>query len=210
MTLRLKGENSGDVSLKAPATAGDNTITLPTSNGSANQYLKNGSTAGVLEFGTLPSSGKILQVVQAVETSVVSDSSITAGTFETVLSASITPSSSSNKVLVMYSSNASTTTANAFFTFRVARGSTAIGIGDADGSRTRSGVPNQLVSYTSQSMAFSQVILDSPSTTSATTYNLQYSGEAGVGTLVINRGATSDSANTNTGATHLILMEVAA
>ena len=54
MTLRLKGSNSGDVSLKAPATAGDNTITLPTSNGSANQYLKNGSTAGTLEFGTLP------------------------------------------------------------------------------------------------------------------------------------------------------------
>lgn len=54
MTLRLKGSNSGDVSLKAPATAGNNTITLPTSNGSANQYLKNGSTAGTLEFGTLP------------------------------------------------------------------------------------------------------------------------------------------------------------
>jgi hypothetical protein len=54
MTLRLKGSNSGDVSIAAPATAGDNTITLPTSNGSANQYLKNGSTAGTLEFGTLP------------------------------------------------------------------------------------------------------------------------------------------------------------
>ena len=53
MTLRLKGSNSGDVSLKAPATAGSNTITLPTSNGSANQYLKNGSTAGTLEFGAL-------------------------------------------------------------------------------------------------------------------------------------------------------------
>ena len=53
MTLRLKGSNSGDVSIAAPATAGNNTITLPTSNGSANQVLKNGSTAGTLEFGAI-------------------------------------------------------------------------------------------------------------------------------------------------------------
>ena len=53
MTLRLKGSNSGDVSLKAPATAGDNTITLPTSNGSAEQFLKNSGTAGELEFSNM-------------------------------------------------------------------------------------------------------------------------------------------------------------
>lgn len=54
MTLRLNGSNSGFTEVKAPATAGSNTITLPTSNGSANQYLRNGSTAGTLEFGALP------------------------------------------------------------------------------------------------------------------------------------------------------------
>ena len=58
MTLRLNGSNSGFTEVKAPATAGSNTITLPTSNGSANQYLKNGSTAGTLEFGTLPTRVK--------------------------------------------------------------------------------------------------------------------------------------------------------
>ena len=62
MTLRLKGSNSGDVSLKAPATAGDNTITLPTSNGSAEQFLKNSGTAGELEFSSMveDSSGRVL------------------------------------------------------------------------------------------------------------------------------------------------------
>ena len=61
MTLRLKGSNSGDVSLKAPATAGDNTITLPTSNGSAEQFLKNSGTAGELEFSSMveDSSGNV-------------------------------------------------------------------------------------------------------------------------------------------------------
>lgn len=52
MTLRLNGSNSGFTEVKAPATAGSNTITLPTSNGSANQVLRNGSTAGTLEFAT--------------------------------------------------------------------------------------------------------------------------------------------------------------
>ena len=56
MTLRLNGSNSGFTEVKAPATAGSNTITLPTSNGSANQYLKNGSTAGALEFASLPAN----------------------------------------------------------------------------------------------------------------------------------------------------------
>jgi len=48
MTLRLNGSNSGFTEVKAPATAGSNTITLPTSNGSANQYLRNSGTAGTL------------------------------------------------------------------------------------------------------------------------------------------------------------------
>lgn len=62
MTLRLKGANSGDVSIKAPATAGNNTFTLPTSNGSAEQFLKNSGTAGELEFSSLveDSSGRLL------------------------------------------------------------------------------------------------------------------------------------------------------
>ena len=57
MTLRLNGSNSGFTEVKAPATAGSNTITLPTSNGSASQYLRNSSTAGELEFGALPTLG---------------------------------------------------------------------------------------------------------------------------------------------------------
>lgn len=57
MSLKLNGSTSGFTELDAPAVAGSNTITLPTSNGSANQYLKNGSTAGSLEFADLPTLG---------------------------------------------------------------------------------------------------------------------------------------------------------
>ena len=49
MTLRLNGSSSGFTEVKAPAAAGDNTITLPTSNGSANQFNEfwDGWRAGV-------------------------------------------------------------------------------------------------------------------------------------------------------------------
>ena len=53
MTLRLKGSTSGHTEIKAPAAAGDNTITLPTSNGSAEQFLKNSGTAGELEYSSM-------------------------------------------------------------------------------------------------------------------------------------------------------------
>ena len=52
MTLRLNGSTSGYTEIDAPAVAGSNTLVLPTGNGSANQILKNGSTAGSLAFGT--------------------------------------------------------------------------------------------------------------------------------------------------------------
>ena len=53
MTLRLNGSSSGFTEVKAPAAAGSNTITLPTSNGSAEQFLKNSGTAGTLEYSSM-------------------------------------------------------------------------------------------------------------------------------------------------------------
>jgi hypothetical protein len=53
MTLRLNGSTSGYVEIDAPATAGSNTLVLPTGNGSANQFLKNGSTAGSLGWSSM-------------------------------------------------------------------------------------------------------------------------------------------------------------
>jgi len=50
MTLRLNGDSSGFTEIKAPNAAGDNSITLPTSNGGANQLLQNVGTAGALQY----------------------------------------------------------------------------------------------------------------------------------------------------------------
>ena len=53
MTLRLNGTSSGFTEIDAPAAAGSNKITLPTSNGSAEQFLKNSGTAGTLEYSSM-------------------------------------------------------------------------------------------------------------------------------------------------------------
>ena len=50
--LKLNGATSGQTTLIAPAVAGNNTLTLPTGNGSANQLLKNSGTAGSLTYSS--------------------------------------------------------------------------------------------------------------------------------------------------------------
>jgi len=57
MTLRLAGSTSGYTEIDAPAVAGNNTIQLPASNGSAYQVLRNGATAGTTEFADKIVSG---------------------------------------------------------------------------------------------------------------------------------------------------------
>ena len=60
--VQLNGSTSGSVIIASPAVAGNNTLTLPTSNGSANQFLKNGATAGSLGYSSMveDSSGRLL------------------------------------------------------------------------------------------------------------------------------------------------------
>jgi len=53
MGLSLRGQTSGAIDINAPNAAGNNTITLPGSNGAANQFYKNSATAGTLTHSTM-------------------------------------------------------------------------------------------------------------------------------------------------------------
>ena len=53
MGLSLRGTTSGAIDINAPAVAGDNTITLPGNNGSANQFFKNSGTAGIVTYSSM-------------------------------------------------------------------------------------------------------------------------------------------------------------
>lgn len=155
-----------------------------------------------------PSFGKILQVVQTAKTDTFTTSS-TSFTDLTGLSVAITPSSTSSKVLVMVSSNTSNSSGGYNTLMKIVRGSTDIFIGDLAGSRpqasaqTRDGDTNA-----AQTLTFS--FLDSPSTTSATTYKIQLKTQT-LGTACINRtSADSNTSEIGRTASSIIAMEVGA
>jgi hypothetical protein len=76
MTLRINGATSGYTEITAPAVAGNNTVTLPSGNGSANQLLKNGATPGALAWSSVieDGSGTLLSPNGAAFFGTVSDS----------------------------------------------------------------------------------------------------------------------------------------
>ena len=95
------------------------TFTLPAADGTAGQYMKTDGS-GALSFGTvtIPAGGKILQVLQTVKTDTFTTTS-TSFVDVTGLSVSITPATTSSKILILvhaYGGNAGTSSANALTT----------------------------------------------------------------------------------------------
>ena len=165
------------------------------------------SATGISSQPVFP--GNILQVVQAFKTDTFSTTS-NSFTDITGLSASITPSTASNKILIYYFVTGSAGNGYAA-AFRIVRDSTAIAIADAAGSRLRSTskfhVPSADHSYSAPGM-----YLDAPATTSPTTYKIQTAVQ-NTGTLVLNRTSTntdSSDAYHARSTSGLILLEVAA
>ena len=66
MALRLRGATSGYIELKAPASAGDNTLTLPTNNGGANQLLKIDGSGNLSWQSNLTFDGSTLTVTGGI------------------------------------------------------------------------------------------------------------------------------------------------
>ena len=169
--------------------------------------------SGALSFGTvtIPAGGKILQVLQTVKTDTFTTTS-TSFVDVTGLSVSITPATTSSKILILvhaYGGNAGTSSANALTT--LVRDSTEVFIGDAASNRIRSTTtigPTRSATGYGYSMHINY--LDSPSTTSSTTYKLQAKA-ADSGTFVLGRdGDDADQANEGRTPSSIIVMEVGA
>jgi hypothetical protein len=171
----IAGNTSGTITLDAPNVAGTTTLTLPTTSGT------------VITTGNIP-TGQIIQVVSTTKTDTFSSATTNAFTDITGLSVSITPSSSSNKILVMASVQGINTDSNAYF--RLVRDATAIGVGATSGSRSSVSSSNVFTgANTANAMLGSSFqFLDSPSTTSSTTYKIQFITD--VGTTYVNRTST--------------------
>ena len=152
--------------------------------------------------------GGILQVVSTAKTDVFSTSS-TSYTDVTGFSVTITPSSTSSKILVMTHVQGSTTdTIQANAQFEQRRDSTTIHVGDASGSVTRtSGSFTGRVMNTNPAYTASWAVLDTPSTTSAVTYSVRV--RTGAGTAFVNRSVDFTAALNSAGVSSITVMEVA-
>ena len=171
--VKISGNASGTgtLTIAAPNTNTNYTLTLPTNTGT---ILTTASS----------NLGKVLQVVQTTKNDTTSTT--TTGSFVDItgMSVSITPSSASNKVLVMFSISTSNSTADQNDCIQLVRDSTNIasGTGASTANCTLFMRENSTASIQTGSMTF----LDSPATTSAVTYKLQWRASSG-GTLYLNR-----------------------
>ncbi len=141
----------------------------------------------------LPGGGKVLQVLQTVKTDTFSTSTAL-GSFTDVtgMSQAITPSATSSKILVTVCGHFTNQNSNYSNAFRLVRDSTSIFIGDSRGSSTRAS-SGGTQSGNGNMRNFSFTFLDSPNTTSSTTYKLQAGSESG-GTLFLGGTYLSSSA----------------
>jgi hypothetical protein len=153
------------------------------------------------------SFGKVLQVVSTTKTDTFSTAS-TSYVDVTGFSVSITPSSASNKILIIVSIYAGNDTQYSFA--RLMRDSTAICIADASSSNNRSSFNNFYTADSGTFKAGTQNFLDSPNTTSSVTYKVQII-TGGVGTIYFNYGGTGDtSSSRGRTASTITVMEIAA
>ena len=144
---------------------------------------------------TLYAAGHVIQVINATYSTQTSN--ITSTFADTGLTASITPLSASSKILVTVNvSGVRKVTNNTWIEFRLLKNSTVLFNMESSAGRNGSSTDNAVGSVSTS-------YLDSPATTSATTYKVQFSSANNNTEAVINVSGNTGSTSTIT------LMEIA-
>ena len=174
--LKLTADSGGGtVAIKAPASTTGNAaieLTVP------------GTGSGTLAIGD---TGKILQVVNVIKTDTftTTDTNHTSapfGTAVTGLTASITPSSASNKILVTVMLGLTNSNANFYSYAYLYRGTTLLGATTAISAGGGLGIQTKCLQR-----------LDTPNTTSSTTYSVRLAAEGNTAKIGEGAGGTSDN-----------------
>ena len=153
IAVTASATGTGTVSLVAPVTNTNRTLTLPDATGTV---LTNATTTGF-------PAGSVLQVVQATYNT---EASTTSNTFaDTGVAASITPSSATSKILVIYALGYLCQDTN-LGGIQLLRGATIL-------QSSIRAVTGSHASY------LHNEYLDSPATTSSTTYKIQFNKNTG-------------------------------
>ena len=176
------------------------------------QGLATSATPTVVEVSsghTLHQAGAVLQVLQEAKTAAVTVSN---GANSDIITKAITPKFSSSKILVRCSLSLAGAL-NSYGYCRLFRDSTAVGVGDqASGSQVNASFEVMTKNWTYQGYRQSRhtfEFLDSPSTTSATTYKINMACTSG--TVYLNRSDTvvTDNVWTPSQMSTFTLIEVA-
>ena len=197
-SISVAGDSSGSITIAAPAVAGSGTLTLPViaadtlAGIAATQTLTNKSIAATQLTGTIAAAalpaGSVLQVVNATYSTSTTNS--TASYADTGLTATITPTRNTSKILVIVSQNGvSGTSATTGVNLQLLRGASSISI---FGVANAYGAANNNITVSCN-------YLDSPATTSATTYKTQFVRYAG----------TTVNVQSNSDMSTITLMEIA-
>ena len=155
--------------------------------------LNNNSLSSVTSLPAAIPTGKVLQVVNAHTGTQATSNSTTY--VDTGLTATITPSSTSSKILVLIDQSVSKD-GSTYANIRVYRDSTEIG-GAVAG---RSIGYNAGTAHNYVGMGFTNSFLDTPSSTSALVYKTQFNNHAGSGTIRV---------QVDSGQSYMTLMEIA-
>jgi len=204
-SIGFSGDTSGLISVTAPLVAGSGTLTLPVATDTligkaTTDVLTNKSIAATQLTGTIAAAvlpaGSVLQVVNVVKLTSFSTTS-TSYVDITGLTASITPSSTNSKILVLVT---------------LARGGSNVGAINLLRGATNLLQPTTVQSYSSSSTNYSAsdgvapapiICLDSPASVSSVTYKCQI--KTNTGTIYIGNRSTADMEMVST----ITLMEIA-
>tara|TARA_Y100000401_G_scaffold107056_1_gene101082 strand:- start:222 stop:839 length:618 start_codon:yes stop_codon:yes gene_type:complete len=205
MTSILKADTIQDAAGNNIINESSNTITIGAS----------GDAITVPSGATLTAPGHILQVVSVTKTDTFQASLNDSYADVTGLAATITPASSSNKIFVTCSINYGVTTSFPPV-FRLYRDTTMINTGVAASNRPAASTAPQAQGNNgdrNRGMHATINFLDSPSSTSATTYKIEGGVLQSSGVLMVNTSGTSFDVDYNyiaRTASTITLMEVAA
>jgi hypothetical protein len=183
-SIVLSGDTSGAITIAAPAVAGTNTLTLPANTGT---LITTATSTRVIPNTAVP-AGSVIQVVNATfgtQTSTASSTFVDTG-----ITVSITPTSSTSKILVDANVTGLTKGSGGQVALQLVRNSTSIVIFESGAAYTSSGsveVGGASCNY-----------LDSPATTSATTYKVQFLSSGGGTAYVCNNNGTQTATCTIT------------
>ena len=177
MSIVLLGSTSGSITLQEPAVSGSTVLSLP-------------AVTGTILTDTSPKAGNVIQVVNATYSTSTTNGTTTYA--DTGLTATITPTSSSSKILILVNqSGINNDTINSGTSVQLLRSSTSLAVFASFYGFGVSGCVS----------GASACYLDSPATTSATTYKTQFKRGGGSGTSYV-----QDNSSTST----ITLMEIAA